>query len=361
VIGVWLALLALCAWQATKVRFNGDLRSVSMVTPELRQAEEELTRTWGDLRGKALLFSEGKNLEEALALNDRLFTRLSGRIAPGDLVSLAPLLPSAAQQRINRERWTAFWSGGRAARLGDDLAQSGAAFGFSREAFTPFLATLSNHPPAATMEGLRAAGMGELIDSLIIRTPGSVRVLTLVPDTPKLLAALSGDLKALPGVRLVSQSRFGDSVGRAIIHDFTRYLALTSALVLILVIAVFRRPYRIMLVLIPVVTGLVCMFGIMGMLGLEFNIFNIAATILIIGLCVDYGIFMVCKLTEGSNHTVTRAVLVSGLTTLAGLGALALARHPSMHSIGITVLLGIGAGIPAALLVIPALYNKEQP
>lgn len=103
------------------------------------------------------------------------------------------------------------------------------------------------------------------------------------------------------------------------------------------------------------------MLGIMGMFGIEFNIFNIAATILIIGLCVDYGIFMVCRLTEGSDHTTNRAVLVSGLTTLAGLGALALAQHPSMYSIGITVLLGIGTGIPAALLVIPALCGKDRP
>jgi len=360
VIGVWLLLLALCAWQATKVRFNGDLRAVSMVTPELKQAEDELVSTWGDMRGKALLFAEGKDLEEALALNDQLFARLSDRIPAGEMVSLAPLLPSAALQRANRERWSAFWRDGRAQKLADDLAREGGAYGFSQLAFAPFLATLSAPPPAATLEGLRSAGMGELVDSLVIRTPQAVRVLTLVPDTPKLVAALSEDLKSLPGIHLVSQSRFGDSVGRAIIHDFTHYLALTSVLVLVLLIAIFRSPSRVLLVLVPVATGLICMLGIMGMCGLEFNIFNIAATILIIGLCVDYGIFMVCRLTEGSNHAANRAVLVSGLTTLAGLGALALARHPSMHSIGITVLFGIGTGIPAALLVIPALCSKEQ-
>jgi uncharacterized protein len=359
VLGTWLVILALCSWQATKIRFNGDLRAVSMVTPELRQAEDELTRTWGDMRGKALIFAEGKDLESALRVNERLFERISRRLPAGELVSLAPLLPSNLKQQENRERWTAFWREGRAERLSADLAREGAPFGFAKDAFTPFLATLKAGPPAASAEGLKAAGMGELVDSMIIRAPGVVRVLTLVPDTPQVVAALSEDLKTLPGVHLVSQSRFGDSVGRAIIRDFTRYMALTSALVLALVVVLFRKPKRIMLVLVPVATGLICMLGIMGMLGLEFNIFNIAATILIIGLCVDYGIFMVCRLTEGSNHAANRAVLVSGLTTLAGLGALALARHPSMHSIGITVLLGIGTGIPAALLVIPALCQKD--
>ena len=361
VIGVWLAIMVICSWQATKIRFNGDLRSVSMVSPELRQAEEDLLKTWGDMRGKAMLFAEATDLEGALELNDRLFARISARLPAGELVSISPLLPGAALQQANRERWTSFWQNGRAAKLKSDLTKTGEVYGFSKDAFAPFLATLSASPPAATPEGLREAGMGDLVDALIIRSPGMVRVLTLVPDTGPVVAALREDLKALPGVRLVSQSHFGDSVGRAIIHDFTRYMAFTSALVFALLVVVFRTPSRIMLAMVPVVTGLVCMLGIMGMFGIEFNIFNIAATILIIGLCVDYGIFMVCRLTEGSDHTTNRAVLVSGLTTLAGLGALALAKHPSMHSIGITVLLGIGAGIPAALLVIPALCSREQP
>jgi len=48
---------------------------------------------------------------------------------------------------------------------------------------------------------------------------------------------------------------------------------------------------------------------------------------------------------------------LSGLTTVTGFGALVFAQHPALHSIGITVLLGIGAAIPSAIYVIPALYR----
>jgi predicted RND superfamily exporter protein len=127
-----------------------------------------------------------------------------------------------------------------------------------------------------------------------------------------------------------------------------------------LLAVLFRRPGKILAALVPVVTGLVMMFGIMGMLGLTFNLFNIIAAILVIGLGVDYGIFMVHRQEEGIDRATGQAVLVSGLTTLAGFGALVLARHPALHSIGVTVLLGIGTAIPAALLVIPALYQVEK-
>jgi uncharacterized protein len=360
VLVCWVIILVICGWQATKVRFNGDLRTMNMVTPDLRQAEQEVARTWGDMRDKALIFAEGPDLESALLTNDALFGRISGKIAPGELVSLSPLLPSMRQQSENRARWRGFWNQGRVARLSEEVARAGAPLGFAEGAFAPFLSSLTEPAPAATVDGLRQAGMGELVDSLVIQSPGSVQVLTLVPDTPKVLTAISLDLKAVPGVHLVSQTRFGNSVGRAIVKDFKTYMIVTSVLVFALVVVLFRKPSRIALVLVPVITGVLCMLGIMGMLGMEFNIFNIAATVLIIGLCVDYGIFMVCRLKEETSHAANRAVLVSGLTTLAGLGSLALARHPSMHSIGITVLLGIGTGIPAALLVIPALCEKEK-
>jgi uncharacterized protein len=228
VLAVWLAVLAVCAWQATKVRFNGDLRAINYVTPDLRQAEEEVRETWGEVRDKALIFSEGKDLDSALALNDRVFAKVSRSVAPGELVSLAPLLPCPRRQEENRERWTAFWRGRRADRLAAEVTRAAAALGFSGAAFQPFLASLTNpSPAAATVEALQDAGMGELADSLIIRSPGAVRVLTLVPDNPQLVALLAQDLNTLPGVHLVSQTRFGDQLGGAIDRDFTRYMALT--------------------------------------------------------------------------------------------------------------------------------------
>jgi uncharacterized protein len=55
-----------------------------------------------------------------------------------------------------------------------------------------------------------------------------------------------------------------------------------------------------------------------------------------------------------------KAVLVSGLTTLLGFGALVLADHPALHSIGLTVLIGIAAAIPAALFVVPSLARNAE-
>jgi predicted RND superfamily exporter protein len=129
--------------------------------------------------------------------------------------------------------------------------------------------------------------------------------------------------------------------------------------VLVLLVLLFRRLSNILLASLPVLTGLLVMFGGMAWLGLELNLFNVVASILIIGLGVDYGIFMVCHAEQEQDLASSKAVLISGLTTLVGFGSLVLAAHPALHSIGISVLLGISAAVPTAVLVIPAFRPKR--
>lgn len=357
---LWLLLLAVCAWQATALRFNGELRAINYTPSELRQDEDDVQRLWGQMRGKALVFVEGTTLEAALTANEQLYRYLRQRLPQEEIVSLAPLLPAPATAAANRSFWSSFWAGRDGQRILFDLRHEGQFYGFTGQAFAPFVA-LTAAPPAPRPEDWRSAGLGELLDALLLSQAGGYRVVTLIPDGAATLALFDAADPAQTGrAHLVSQGRFGRQVSAAIARDFGRYLGLTLLVVVVLVALLLRNLRKVLLALVPVVTGLLTMFGVMGLCGIEFNLFNIVATVLIIGLCVDYGIFMVCKLDDPADQVGDRTVLVTGLTTIAGFGILVLARHPAMHSIGVTVLLGIGAAIPAALLVIPVLYRLTE-
>jgi predicted RND superfamily exporter protein len=206
---------------------------------------------------------------------------------------------------------------------------------------------------------LRSWGLGGIVDGLLLDDGQKVQVLTLVPDDPAVFAELEPALAAMDGVTLVSQSRFGRELSREIGADFSRFVSIAGLIVLLLLVLLFRRLSAVLLALLPVLTGLLAMFGVMAWLGLEMNLFNVIASILIIGLGVDYGIFMVCHAQREEDLASSRAILVSGLTTLVGFGALVLARHPALHSIGLTVLLGISAAVPTAIFVIPAFCPKR--
>jgi predicted RND superfamily exporter protein len=86
---------------------------------------------------------------------------------------------------------------------------------------------------------------------------------------------------------------------------------------------------------------------------------NCIIGIFIFGLVIDYSIFLTAAWQKASGtddrHLArsSGAVTISALTTIAGLGALVMARHPALHSLGLTALLGISAGLISVLLIIP--------
>ncbi|HEY3278492.1 MAG TPA: MMPL family transporter [Syntrophorhabdaceae bacterium] len=360
IIAGWLLLMVLCLWQGSRLKFNGDMRAVSMIPKSLSVMEEQLKQTWGDFRGLAMVFAEGADLESALKNNDRLFSYLKGKVPDEGIISLAPLLPSAGTQEANRRRWEAQWSGANRNMVKRLLEQESVKTGFTPQAFEPFLETLKATPVEVTPEGLRKAGFADVIDSMIVREGPNWRVLTLVPDTPE-VAALFENRANTPFVhRFVSNSRFNETISKAMVKNFVSYIIAASIVILVFLSLVFRSWSKVLYAAVPVAAGLIFMFGAMGWRGIEFNLFNIIATILVIGLSVDLGIFMVSRISQGNDDNTNMAVLLGGLTSLVGMGALTLARHPALYSIGISVLLGMCGAIPSALFVVPAFYRSRK-
>jgi predicted exporter len=271
---------------------------------------------------------------------------------------LAPIFPSEKTEALNRQRWKQFWEKGNAKLAGRLLADEGGKLGFSANAFTPFFDILKKEPIPLAVNDLNVIGLNELYDSLVLKEKDTVLTLTLTPDTEEIVGLFDKDKNRPEGVRLVSQGRFRSIISKALVDNFTRYIIFALVVIIISVSILFRNLKKIILALMPVATGLIFMLGAMGFLGVEFNLFNIVATILVIGLGVDLGIFMVCNLSEGYEHTANLGILLGGLTSFVGLGALTLARHPALSSIGTTVMLGLCGVIPSALFVIPALYGR---
>jgi predicted exporter len=360
VVFCWLGISGLCLWQAGHLHFNGDLRLLNAVPKEMRQTEQYFEKTWGNFQDNAILFAEGKDLQSSLQANDRLFDYLSEKIPANKIISLAPIFPSEKTEASNRERWKGFWAQGNSRLANKLINDEGGKVGFSADAFTPFLDMLKKEPVPLAVNDLNVIGLNDLYDSLVLKEKDTVFTLTLTPDTEEIVGFFDNDNNRPEGVRLVSQGRFRNIISKALVDNFTRYIILALIIIIISVSILFRNLKKIVLALMPVATGLIFMLGAMGFMGIEFNLFNIVATILVIGLGVDLGIFMVCNLSEGYEHTANLGILLGGLTSFVGLGALTLAHHPAMSSIGITVLLGLCGVIPSALFVIPALYGRMK-
>lgn len=356
-VALWVLVLGLSVWQGMRLQFNGDIRAMNYVPEVLQRAEQHVDKVWGNFRDMAMVFANGHDMNSALEANDSVFRRMETISPSPRLVSLAPLIPSPAVQQSNRIGWNEFWKGPKGRMILDNLREESDDLGFSKNAFQPFVDSLLAPSPIIGFDEIEKAGLQGITESLLLPGPEGVSILTLVSDVPGVREALEGR-KPPPSssIRLVSPRGFRKALSAIIVHDFVSYVAVAFSVIVAMLLVLFRNIRKAGYALIPVLTGMVFMIGAMGALDMSFNIFNIVAAILVIGLGVDFGIFMVYRVTEGHDRTTDLSVLLGGLTTVAGIGMLVLARHPALHSIGTTVLLGLGGAVPSALLVIPAIY-----
>jgi len=109
--------------------------------------------------------------------------------------------------------------------------------------------------------------------------------------------------------------------------------------------------------LAPVGSALAGMSLFAFLSGQELNTMHVLMGIMAIGLCVDYGIFSVCGYSHGISETTRKAVSICAVSSCVGFGVLALANHPALYSLGVTVLVGIGVAWPTALWVTPAIMK----
>ncbi len=134
------------------------------------------------------------------------------------------------------------------------------------------------------------------------------------------------------------------------------------AAITLLVFFHFRSLLSVILALLPVAIGSLWLGGLMGWLGVPLNPANIMTLPLVIGIGVTNGIHILNRFAEEQTANILsrstgKAVLVSGLTAMAGFGSLILARHRGIHSLGCVMTAGLATCMIAGLTFLPALVN----
>ena len=135
--------------------------------------------------------------------------------------------------------------------------------------------------------------------------------------------------------------------------------------IVVLVLIHFRSPLQVFLSLLPVAIGTVWMIGFMGWTGIPFNPANVMTLPLVIGIGVTNGIHILNRFAEERNPSILakstgKAVLISGLTTIAGFGSLIIADHRGIRSLGWVMAVGTATCMVAGLTMLPAILTLRQ-
>ncbi len=357
ILAVWLLLLAAGALSWPHLRYNGDLRSLDVPDPRVIADERHFTATWGGGGEQAFVVAEGATLAEVLDRNGRVAAFLRGQNF-SSYQSVAPLLPGPALQAENLQAWRDLWAEIRP-QFERQLLTTAKDRGFADRAFAPFFAWLDLEPQPVGPETFLDGPLQPLFATMLRQADdgGYLAMTTVAVDTnnlPSLLHFAEGE----QGIRVLAALKWRAEVERLLRHDIV-FLSLAAAAVIVVLVALqFREVRAVLAVLAPVLSALAAMLIYCRLGDGQLNMMHLIMGIMVIGLCVDYGIFIVCGVLEPGGEGMPRAVAICAVSTLIGFGVLCFAEHPALHALGVTVLVGIGAALPTALVVSPALLPR---
>jgi predicted RND superfamily exporter protein len=130
----------------------------------------------------------------------------------------------------------------------------------------------------------------------------------------------------------------------------------------------FRSALDTLAAGLPLVLGLGWTLGVMCLVNFAFDLANVWALPLLVGTGAEYGIVLVVRRREagtagppGVSRSTVLAVLLNGLTTIAGFGSLLVAQHRGIFGLGLLLTIGTATSLVAALVVLPALYRLVSP
>lgn len=364
-IGTVLLGSILSIFYYDRVGFEQDIAKLNYESEVLTAARKKL-ESLTDLESKSVYLSTfGTEEENVLQRNDVIFTDLLRLKNDGKLVnftSVSSLVKSKTTQTDKIRQWREFWSRPRNDSLEQHLNNSAETLGFKEGTFQHFYDWLQGDFKPLPISSFKEFPALSIDDYLVTDSTGTTATSLL-----KLNEDQYPDIKAYfanhENTLLINRKEVNESFLGTLKEDFNRLLWL-SLLAVVIILALFYRSLSLTLVTgIPIFLTWYLTVGIMGILDIEFNIFNIIICSFIFGLGVDYSIFITNGLlTEHrtgikSLPTHKTSIILSVITTIASVGVMIFAKHPALFSISRVALIGIFSAAFVAFTIQPLLFQ----
>jgi 1-acyl-sn-glycerol-3-phosphate acyltransferase len=360
-----LAVCVISIFTSQKVGFETDIMKMNYVEPKLAKAEENLNAISNVSLRSVFLISSGKNLDEALANNERLLPELK-KLEKEKILkkysSVSTFLISKTEQQKRIKRWKDYWTEAKKENLKALLISKSSKYKFKENAFAPFYESLDKvYSPVGieAFSGLKTA----VLDNYVTVKPNEATVVTVIKTTAanedKVYNAFNADKDVIVFDKKFLTSRFIDIIK----DNFNLILAISSMLVLIMLLISYGRFELAIITYIPMVLSWLCILGVMGAFGIKFNIINIIISTFIFGLGDDYSIFITdglmneYKTGQKNLDSYKTGIFISAVTTIIGIGVLIFASHPALKSIGLITIIGMFSVLIISNTIQPALFK----
>ncbi|MBQ0933970.1 MMPL family transporter [Ideonella paludis] len=325
--GAAVLMLAVLGAGALTLRAQDDLRQLQSGAPERLQEQRQLSSLLGLPSPLQWFLVTGASAEQVLQREEALTRRLAGLVRQGRLQgwrAVSDWLPSVAQQQADGALTGALEAAvvaelGR--RLGEPLQRSVMASG--PLTLDVWWASEASRPARSMWLG--EVG-GEMASVVMLRGAFGPA------DLPLLSAAADG----LPGVRWVD--RTADTSALLARYRMTMGYLLVLGHVVVGAALLWRFGRSAWRAWLPTVLATGLTLSGLAFLGQPLQLFHVLALLLLLGVGIDYGVFLLEHPDDGGAWL---AVIVGALSTALSFGLLGLSALPALRAFGVTVLSGL--------------------
>lgn len=332
------ALGALGAWLT--ITTNDDIRVLHTPSTALLKEEKELKAIINSYAGNQLFIVTGPT-EQRVLQNEEAFRPLLDELLESGAITgyqaISRLLPSIArQQKDYRLQKLKLYNGGDGVRPGPVprfMEELGFDTATVEQLLHRFTVSEREYLIRENWPGLQASGLDLLWLGRIGDEFGTLILLQGIEDTAALAAAAARFDEVVFVDKVSELSRILEYQRRSA----ATMLALAYGVVIALLILRYRRLHAMLLALVPLVSTLLTI-TLLSSAGTPIGLFHLFAMFLILGLGMDYSIFVYeSPATETASYT---AILLSAITTSLSFGLLSLSSTPMVQFFGTMVLIG---------------------
>lgn len=365
-VGSILVITVICLFTSQKVDFNNDMMSLNFEPQHLKQSEKKLQQLFDNHEKTVLFVSVGKDMDRATETYAETNRKLSVMKEQGlikDYASASQFLISPIEQQKRLKKWHSYWTNDKKKQVYEDLETIAATYRFRSGSFEHFRQWLDNSFKEYTYNTQSDNLSGKLLNEWQTSADSITMLISQVRISETDKEAVYEHFSKEKDVVIFDRSYFTNKWVSAVNNDFYLILYISSFLIFFALWLSYGRIELTLISFLPMLVSWVIILGLMGILGIEFNIINIILSTFIFGIGDDFSIFIMDglqnKYRTGKKvlNSHKTAIFFSAFTTVVGMGALVFARHPALQSISLISILGMMAVVLVAYTIQPLIFH----
>ena len=365
-VGGILLITVICLFTSQKVGFNNDMMSLNYEPQHLKQSEEKLMQLFDSDEKTVLFVSVGKDMNQATetyAMTNQKLLALKDQGLIKDYASASQFLISPQEQQLRLKKWKDYWTDEKQQQIREQLETAAAEYRFRPGSFDPFYQWLNQPFGEYHYTAQEDDLSGKLLNEWQTSADSITMLISQIRISDQNKETVYQNFSKTQDVVIFDRSYFANKWVSAINDDFYLILYISSFLIFFALWFSYGRIELTLMSFLPMLVSWVIILGLMGILGIEFNIINIILSTFIFGIGDDFSIFIMDglqnKYRTGQKvlNSHKTAIFFSAFTTVVGMGALVFAKHPALQSISLISILGMIAVVLVAYTIQPLIFR----